>query len=104
MTGCPATGTAQTSFSGFSATTCAVEYYASQAVANNLNQYGMACGSGTNPNLTCTMTLNTCNGSGTCLTVKVYYPYRNHSLMPTVPGLGFTLPPDLTFTSSVQVA
>lgn len=103
-TGCPAAGTSTTSFTGFNATTCAAEYYAAQAVANNLNQYGMGCSTGNNTNLTCTMTLSSCSGGvGTCLTVKVYYPYRSQSLLPTVPGFGFTLPPDLSFTSSVQV-
>jgi len=102
MTGCPAVGTAQTTFTSYSSATCAAEYYASRAVANNLSQYGMACGTN---NLTCTMTLTSCNsGANTCINVQVAYPYRSHSLLPTIPGFGFTLPPDLSFTSSVTVA
>jgi len=101
-TGCPTAGTSQTSFGTYSATTCAAEYYASQAVATNLAQYGMSCGAN---NLTCTMTLNSCNsGANTCISVQVGYPYRSHSLMPTIPGFGFTLPPNLSFTSSVTVS
>ena len=54
-TGCPSVGTAQTSFTAFSSSTCAAEYYAAKAVANNLSQYGMACGSSTaSPYLACT--------------------------------------------------
>lgn len=102
MSGCPSTGVAQTSFSSFSATTCAAEYFASQAIANDLSQYGMSCGGN---NLTCTLTLAGCNGgANTCLTVQVAYPYRDHSLLPTIPGFGFTLPPNLAFTSSVTVS
>lgn len=101
-TGCPANGTAQTTFSTYNATTCPAEYYAAEAVKNNLSQYGMACGT---KYLTCTMTLDTCvNGTSTCLTVTVAYPYRSHSLLPTIPGFGFTLPPDISFTSSVTVS
>ena len=101
-TGCPAVGTSQTSFGTYSSSTCAAEYYASQAVASNLSQYGMACGT---RNLTCTITLTSCNsGANTCISVQVGYPYRSHSLMPTIPGFGFTLPPDLSFTSSVTVS
>ena len=100
--GCPAVGTAQTTFSAYSSSTCAAEYYASQAVANNLSQYGMACGTN---NLTCSMTLTSCNsGANTCISVQVAFPYRAHSLLPTIPGFGFTLPPNLAFTSSVTVS
>ena len=99
-TGCLALGTAQTTFSSYNSSTCAAEYYASQAVANNLSQYGMSCGTN---NLTCTMTLNSCNTNNTCISVQVAFPYRAHSLLPTIPGFGFTLPPNLSFTSSVTV-
>jgi hypothetical protein len=101
-TGCPANGTAQTTFSSYSSSNCAAEYYASQSVATNLSQYGMACGT---KNLTCTITLTSCNsGANTCISVQVAYPYRAHSLLPTIPGFGFTLPPNLAFTSSVTVS
>ncbi|MGN6161685.1 MAG: TadE/TadG family type IV pilus assembly protein [Marmoricola sp.] len=102
MTGCPAVGTATTSFSTFSSSNCAAEYYASQAVASNLSQYNMSCGTNY---LTCTITLSSCNsGANTCISVQVGYPYRSHSLLPTIPGFGFVLPPNMAFTSSVTVS
>lgn len=107
-TGCVSgaiTSTPQT-ISTYNSTTCIAAYVASQAVANNLSQYGMSCGTpdSTNKFVTCTFQLATCNTSSTCLTVQVAYPYRQYSLLPTVPGLGFTLPPNLSFTSSVAVS
>jgi len=82
---------------------CPAQYAASQAVANDLSQYGMACGTN---HLTCTISVPAdCNdGANQCISVRVTYPYRSHSLMPTIPGFGFILPPDLSFTSSVTVS
>lgn len=96
------TGTACPSTGPFTSA-CPAQYAASQAVANNLSQYGMACGTN---HLTCTIAApTTCNsGTNQCLSVQVGYPYRSHSLIPTIPGFGFTLPPDLSFTSSVTVS
>ena len=58
--------------------------------------------------LTCDFTWASCGTDAagkalSCLTVKVSYPYRQHSLLPTIPGLGFTLPPDLTYSATAQV-
>jgi Flp pilus assembly protein TadG len=61
----------------------------------------MTCGVG---NLTCTATEGSCtNGPGTCITVTVSYPYRAHSLLPSVPGLGFTLPSKIAYTATAKV-
>jgi len=77
---------------------------AQTAIANALSTYGMTCGT---KNLSCTVSAPTttgCPSPHTCVTVTVNYPYRAHSLLPTVPGLGFTLPSNLSFTSVVQVS
>jgi hypothetical protein len=36
--------------------------------------------------------------------VTVSYPYRAHSLLPSVPGLGFTLPSRIAVTSVAEVS
>jgi Flp pilus assembly protein TadG len=54
--------------------------------------------------LTCTATEASCtNGPGICMTVTVSYPYRDHSLLPAVPGLGFTLPSRISYTATAKV-
>lgn len=95
------TGTACAATGPFTSA-CPAQYAASQAIASDLSQYGMTCGTN---NLTCTIAAPTsCNsGANQCLSVQVAYPYRSHSLLPTIPGFGFTLPPNLSFTSSVTV-
>jgi Flp pilus assembly protein TadG len=88
----------------FTSATCPAQYAAAKAVGNALSTYGMTCGTNY---LTCTVAAPaSCpqDSSRTCITVTLYYPYRAHSLLPTVPGLGFTLPPDLGFTSVVEIA
>jgi Flp pilus assembly protein TadG len=76
---------------------------AKDAIKNALTSYGMTCGDGT---LTCNIVPTTANCPSTrsCLSVTVTYPYRDHSLLPTIPGLGFTLPANLAFTTVVQVS
>jgi Flp pilus assembly protein TadG len=51
--------------------------------------------------LTCDVSFVACPNvpSGTCVEVKVSYPYRDHPLLPTVPGLGFTLPPTIGYSA-----
>lgn len=63
---------------------------------------GLTCNSG---HLVCTAPVATCtDGSGKkCITVTVTYPYRDHSLLPTIPGLGFMLPKDITYVSVAEV-
>jgi Flp pilus assembly protein TadG len=89
--------------STFTPTACPAQYAAATGVSNALSTYGMTCGT---KNLTCTITPTTtgCPSPHTCLSVTVTYPYRDHSLLPTVPGLGFTLPGNLTFSTVVQVS
>lgn len=70
---------------------------------------GLTCSTATVPTeLDCDFEWKTCgtDPSGktlSCLTVEVSYPYRNHSLLPTVPGLGFTLPSNLSYSATAQV-
>lgn len=61
------------------------------------------CNSG---NFTCTVSFAACANvaSGTCVTVVVSYPYRDHSLLPTIPGLGFTLPRTISYSASAAVS
>lgn len=63
---------------------------------------GLTCNSGY---LVCTAPVAACtDGSGkNCITVTVTYPYRDHSLLPTIPGLGFMLPKDITYVSVAEV-
>jgi Flp pilus assembly protein TadG len=96
--------------STFTATTCPAQYAARSAVESALSQYSMSCVA-TVPTSTsqvqCTIPAPaTCaNSSGhSCITVTLSYPYRSQSLLPTIPGFGFTLPSTLSFTSVVQVS
>lgn len=55
--------------------------------------------------LTCDITFHSCpdvSPSG-CVEVKVGYPYRDHSLLPTVPGLGVILPSNLVYSAVAGV-
>ena len=65
---------------------------------------GLKCGQN---HLTCEAHLvpNCGDGSASnCMQVTVEYPYRDHSLLPTVPGLGFVLPSKLTYSAMAQVS
>lgn len=67
----------------------------------------MSCGT---DYLTCTFTWKT-TGCGSdasgnalkCLTVSVSYPYKDHPLLPSIPGTGFILPGNLTYNATAQV-
>lgn len=64
---------------------------------------GMTCSS---PNVTCTVvTVPNCGdgSSNNCVKVTVSYPYRDHSLLPSVPGLGFVLPQTISYSAMAQV-
>jgi Flp pilus assembly protein TadG len=52
--------------------------------------------------LTCTTTTNAC-GTHQCITVQLVYDYKNHPLLPTLPGLGLILPDTLTSTRVAEV-
>jgi Flp pilus assembly protein TadG len=73
------------------------------AVDDSMDQYDMACNSGY---LTCTATVAACAGDAShdCITVAVSYPYRDHALLPTFPGLGIVLPDQLSYTSVARVS
>lgn len=82
---------------------------AKAAVSNALNTYGMTCqttGSKAGPACVFTWTPSGCAlpARGCVLSVELDYPYRAANLLPTIPGLGFTLPSNLSFTSAVQVS
>jgi Flp pilus assembly protein TadG len=63
--------------------------------------------------LTCTSTYVTCTavpvtscGDGSannCYKVTISYPYRDHSLLPSMPGLGFLLPETVSYAAVVEV-
>lgn len=89
---------------------CPAQLAASEAVASALDTYGRACSV---KDLTCTIKVGvkgtgvndvpSCATGHTCISVQVSYPYRSKNLLPTVPGMGFILPKDLTFASVVQL-
>lgn len=61
---------------------------------------GMKCAE---EHLTCTVTPTSCDGKK-CITVKVEYPYREHSLLPSIPLLGdMTLPEMITYSATAEV-
>jgi len=58
-------------------------------------------------NLTCTVVQvpNCGNGSAhDCMRVTISYPYRDHSLVPSVPGLGITLPSTITYSATAEIS
>jgi Flp pilus assembly protein TadG len=62
----------------------------------------MKCGQA---HLTCTVTFQSCpdvSPSG-CVRVQVNYPYRDHSLLPSVPGLGIILPKNVGYSAVAGV-
>jgi Flp pilus assembly protein TadG len=65
---------------------------------------GQTCNNGT---LTCTVTTVAHCGDGSthdCIQVTVAYPYRDHSLLPSMPGLGFTLPSTIAYSAVAEVS
>lgn len=83
---------------------------ATAAVNDSLQSYGMTCSGsvlkkGADAYGSCSITVaGTCpSGSGSCATVTISHQYRDHPLVPSFPGLGVTLPQNLTFTSVVEV-
>jgi hypothetical protein len=64
---------------------------------------GLTC---TAPHVTCDVVRvgNCGDGSGKdCMRVTITYPYREHSLLPSIPGLGFTLPSSITYSAVAEV-
>lgn len=104
--GAAVTGTCPPTAAAYPVTGCPAQAAAADAVARSLDGYGMTCNGAAH--LTCAITPpTTCSGppaaSGQCVTVTVSYPYREHDLLPSVPGFGFTLPETLRFSSTVVV-
>ena len=65
---------------------------------------GLKCGEN---HLTCTVTTVPDCGDGSdrdCVRVTVSYPYRDHSLIPSVPGLGILLPSTLSYSAMAQIS
>lgn len=81
-----------------------------ETVAKNAVSAALSTGVG---GLTCASAHVTCDvvrvtncgdGSGKdCMRVTITYPYRDHSLLPSVPGLGFTLPSTITYSAVAEV-
>jgi Flp pilus assembly protein TadG len=63
----------------------------------------MKCGQ---KHLSCTVTFVPCPdvSSTGCVKVEVSYPYREHSLLPSIPGLGFALPANLGYAAVAGVS
>jgi Flp pilus assembly protein TadG len=54
---------------------------------------------------TATYTTAACTGgTGTCLTVRVTWDYKNHPLVPPAPGIGLVTPDTFGSTAVVQVS
>jgi hypothetical protein len=65
---------------------------------------GLSCGQG---HLTCTVSIVAQCGDGStrdCVKVTVSYPYREYNLLPTVPGLGFTLPSTVSYSATAEIS
>ncbi len=87
---------------------------AQNAVNEGLSSYGVSCSGG---NLlkggvavgTCTISNpQTCSPTGStaaakCVKVSLDYRYRDHSLIPSFPGLGIVLPSDLGYDTQAEV-
>lgn len=65
---------------------------------------GLTCGQ---RHLTCTVVLVPQCGDGSdrdCMRVTVSYPYRDHSLLPSVPGLGILLPKHIEYSAMAELS
>lgn len=76
---------------------------AAVAQAMHTGPRAMSCGA---EHLECAVEFPACPdvAAGDCVKVTVAYPYRDHALMPTVPGLGFTLPSSLSYSATAGVS
>jgi hypothetical protein len=82
-----------------------------EAAARSAVSAALSSGAG---GLTCDSLYVTCNitritdcgdGSGNdCMQVTVSYPYRDHSLLPSLPGLGFMLPSTISYSAVAEVS
>ena len=100
--------------STFTTSGCPAQYAAAKAIENALDQYGMTCVATVptgSDQVQCSIPApTTCAGDAThtCIRVTVSYPYRSKPLlsgMPSaIPPFSLVLPPDLSFTSVVEVS
>lgn len=85
-----------------------------EAVNQGLGGYGVTCNSSGKLRWnsrdvgTCAITFDaSCAGNTTgarCAKVELDYMYRDNSLLPSAPGLGFVLPANLEYTAEVEVS
>lgn len=77
---------------------------AAAAVTPALGAFDKSCSSS---GMSCTYSTTAsdtgCSAGTSCLRVRVSYDYKNHPLLPKVPGLGLLLPDTLSSTSITQV-
>ncbi len=84
---------------------------AESAIDRSLGSYGISCTGGSLKRDgvvvgTCTITPRTACSTGStssCATVTIDHRYRDNPLLPSFPGLGITLPEDLSYSTSVEV-
>jgi Flp pilus assembly protein TadG len=53
----------------------------------------------------CGLSTGTCvnNSLASCMSVQVVYDYKNHPLVPEVPGIGAVMPDSLSYTATAQI-
>ena len=81
---------------------------ATNAVNRAMDGYDVQCG---DTGMTCSppVVADCLKADGTvdttreCVTVTVEYAYRDNPILPSFPGLGLTLPEELTFTSTAEI-
>jgi len=79
----------------------AAQNKAKQTVADRLSWLGAKY----DPNDVTVATPATCvGGSGTCITVKIAYPWETRPLLPKAPGLGFVPVPSISSEATVQIS
>jgi Flp pilus assembly protein TadG len=78
---------------------------ATSAVDEAASTFSSAMQCGVN-HLTCDVTFVPCPdvSAAGCVKVSVNYPYRDHSLLPSVPGLGFLLPSNIGYAAVAGVS
>lgn len=81
------------------------------ALNDSLSSYGVTCSGGvlkrggTTAGSCAIQAKTSCpsDSARSCAIVTIVHRYRDHSLVPTFPGLGITLPEKLTYTAVVEV-
>ena len=81
------------------------------ALNDSLSSYGVTCAGsvlkhGSTTVGSCSIQTKTAcpsDSSRSCAIVTIVHRYRDHPLIPTFPGLGITLPEQLTYTAVVEV-